>query len=446
MAQRLAEFDPSEQVSLKTITLIPDPPKKRGVLIRLSYNNTLIIRCCYLGMFIQAMVINLTPLLFIPLKEQYGLTFEQIGRLVLINFVTQMTVDLICCALADRVNPKPLIVLANLLSAAGLALFVAAPGWLSSPYHGLVLGTIVFSIGCGLLEVMLSPIIDAVPSERKAGDMAMLHAFYPIGKVAVILITAMALHLLGVWRWQWIVLAWCILPLLNTMGFAAVKLPPFRHESERQPLRELIRLPRFVGLLGAMLLAGATELAIGQWASAFAEQGLGLSKIVADLAGFGMFGIGMIVGRLWFGVRGHHRDLRNLMIWGAGLSAITYLIIALSPWPMISLLACAPAGLFISLLWPGTISLSTADFPRGGGSMFAMLAAAGDFGAALMPWIVGIVADTVRNTAPSSTAVPFGEMNAEQLGLRAGILLSFIAPLMLAFLLRRHPASPPATK
>lgn len=399
-------------------------------------NNRLVVRCCYLGMFIQALVINLTPLLFIPLKEELGLSYEQVGRLVLVNFLTQMGVDLICCALADRMNPKPLTVAANVLSAAGLWLFALSPGLFASPYRGLLLGTVVFSVGCGLLEVLLSPIVNAVPSQRKSADMALLHAFYPIGKVVVIVVTALALHALGTHRWRWVMLAWTAIPLLNTLGFAIVRLPPLAEESRRQTLRGLMRRPAFLALVAAMVLAGASEVALAQWTSAFAERGLGCSKLTADLLGFTLFGAGMVAGRLWFGLRGETARLGPLMVAGALLSAAMYLVIGLSPWPAVSLAACAPAGLFVCMLWPGTLSLSAARFPLAGGSMFAMLAAGGDLGAALMPWGVGAVADRAA-AAPWLQRVLGESLSPDQVGLRAGLLAGTFSPLLIAVLLRR---------
>jgi fucose permease len=399
-------------------------------------NNRLIVRCCYLGMFIQALVINLTPLLFIPLKEQFGLTYEQVGRLVLINFLTQMVVDLLCCVLADRVSVKPLIVAANLLAGVGLWVFALAPRYLVAPYAGLVLGTVVFSVGCGLLEVLLSPIINAVPSAssgRKAADMALLHAFYPIGKVVVIIVTALALYALGTSHWRGIVLAWSVFPFLNTLGFLLVRPPPLAEEGRRQPLRELFRHPAYLALLLAIGLAGATEVTIAQWASAFLERGLGLPKLTADLVGFCFFGVGMIAGRLWVGVKGEGLDIRRVMIASALLSAAMCLVMTLTPWAWLSLAVCAPAGLFVSMLWPGSLSLSAARFPRAGASMFALLAAAGDAGAALMPWAVGVVAD---NGGLGWMAPLFGSnLLREQVGLRAGLLVTAACPLAMALTL-----------
>ncbi|MEN9936583.1 MAG: hypothetical protein RLZZ387_3162 [Chloroflexota bacterium] len=397
-------------------------------------NNRRVIRSCYLGMFIQALVVNVTPLLFLSLRAEFGLSFEQLGRLVLINFLAQMVVDLICTVLADRMNVKILVVAANVFAAAGLWLFALTPGVMADPYQGLVLGTLVFSIGCGLLEVLLSPILNAVPSDRPAGDMAILHAFYPIGKVAVIIGTALALYALGAASWIWIVIAWSVFPVINTVRFLTVQIPPLAQEGRRQTVRSLLRRPTYLALLVAILLGGATELTVAQWASAYLEAGLGFSKLTADLVGFCLFGVGMIAGRLWFGRNGEAVDLIPVMLGGALLSACVYALMALSPWPVVALIACIAGGVFVSMLWPGTVSLAAARFPLAGASMFALLAAAGDTGAAVMPWGVGLIADT--EAAQGWLAALFGgSLTPEQLGLRAGLLVSALCPLALAGLL-----------
>lgn len=392
-------------------------------------------------MFVQAMVVNLTPLLFIPLKEQLGLTFEQVGRLVLINFLTQMLVDLACCALADRVSTKLLTVLANLLSGIGLWVFALAPAWCANPYDGLVLGTVVFSTGCGLLEVLLSPIFNAVPSERKAAGMAFLHAFYPIGKVVVIIVTGSALQAFGTHHWRWIMIAWSVVPVVNTVSFLMVRLPPLAQEGKRQTLRELVRIPAYLVAVVALGFAGASEVTVAQWTSAFAERGLGLSKAVADLVGFSLFGVGMIAGRLWFGLKGEAVDLYRLMIRGSLLSAAMCVVMSVAPWPVVSLAACAFAGLFVSLLWPGVVSLTAARFPLAGASMFALLAASGDTGAGLMPWGLGAVADRITTVPGWLASLTNGHLTAEQLGLRTGLLVTTACPLVMALLLAALRAS-----
>ncbi len=391
-----------------------------------------VARCCYFGMFIQALVINATPLLFIPLRNEFGLTFEQIGRLVLVNFVTQMLVDLVCTAVADRVRLRPLISAANALAGVGLWIFALSPFVLRHPYSGLLFGTVVFSVGCGLLEVLLSPLINALPGENKSGAMAMLHAFYPIGKVAVIVVTGLALYLLGEFSWPWIMLAWSILPVLNTLAFLRVKLPQLADPEKRHSLRSMARDSSLYWMLAGMALAGATEVTIAQWTSAYVETALGFSKVVADLVGFCLFGVGMVVGRLWFGLKGGHGNLPRVVFLSALFSTLACVVMAVSPSALVALIATGFSGIFVSMLWPGTISLSAARYPLAGASLFAILAAAGDGGAALMPWLVGVIADhsgVLGGTWLASFLGP--ELDPQAFGLKTAFLVTAICPLLM---------------
>lgn len=386
-----------------------------------------VVWACRLGMFVQAMVINLAPLLFVQLHAQFGLTWEMVGRLVLINFLTQLAVDLAGSRLIACCGLRPLCVAAHVAAFVGLLVFAAAP--FAGGYATLVAGTVVFSAGCGLLEVLMSPILDAVPSQRKAGDMALLHAFYPIGKLAVILGTAAALWLGGAAVWPWVVVAWAAVPAVGMLAFARIRLPELPGGAERQRVRDLRGSPAFILVLLAMLFAGASEVALAQWTSAFAQRGLGCSQPVADLVGFGCFAVGMIVGRLWYGLRGSGEGLAGLLALAAIASTAVYLVAALSPWPLLALIACASGGLAVSMLWPWTVSLSAARWPLAGASLFALLAAFGDGGAAFSPWLISVVADAV-GAAPWSW-LPGGG-SAEAIGLRAGLLVGAVAPLLLA--------------
>jgi fucose permease len=390
-----------------------------------------ILRACYTGMFVQAMLVNLTPLLFVTLAGQFGLSFEQVGRLVLVNFASQMLTDLVSTAIVDRVSAKALAVVANVFAVIGLWIFALAPFRMADPYLGLMLGTVVFSIGSGLLEVIISPIVERTPGERKAAMMQLLHAFYPIGKVIVTVTTALLFFTLGTERWPWMMLGWSLVPAFNAFAFAAIRLPPMFEVGRRTRVRDLLRTRATWLALAAILLAGATEVSLAQWASAFAERGLGVDKLTADLLGLGSFGIGMIVGRLWFGLRGDEAGLVPLMRRGAIASAAAALLIAFAGSVWLSLAAVAVAGLATSLLWPGVVSLASARFPLAGASLFALLAAAGHTGAGFMPWMVGVAADQVR-TAPAWLS---GDLTPEQIGLRVGVSLAAVpAVAMLAVL------------
>ncbi len=400
-----------------------------------SSNRRWVVRCCYLGMFTQAMVINLAPLLFIPLKVQLGLSFEQVGRLILINFLTQMSADLACTVLADRVSVKMLTVVAHACAALGLVWFALGSLFAGHAYAQLVMGTLLFSVGCGLLEVLLSPIIHAVPSERKAGEMALLHAFYPIGKVTVILITGPALFLVGAEHWRGLMLLWALVPLFNMMGFLLVRLPPLAEPGRRQRLRELVGIPAYAIAVLALVFAGATEVTLAQWISTFTERALGYSKLVADVVGFGLFGVGMMVGRLWFGFKGEGGHLARVMQVGCWGSVAVCLVISLSPWPLLSLVTGLLAGFFVSMLWPGVVSLAAARFPLAGASMFALLAAGGDAGCGVMPWLLGVLADQAVRF-PVSWLTLWGQpLSAEQAGLRLGLLVTSLCPVVLSLLL-----------
>ncbi len=398
-------------------------------------SNRLVVRFCYLGMFVQALVINLAPVLFIPLKTELGLTYEQLGRLILINFSIQIVMDLGCGALVPKVGPKRFIVAANALACLGLVLFAVLPALLEHPYTGLVIGTLVFAAGAGLLELMLSPIMNAVPSEQKAQDMALAHSFYAWGQLCVILFTTLALFAFGVSHWRLLTLCWAIFPLLATIGFARLTLPPFVPEAQRQRMRSLIRQPAYLVAVACIGLAGASEVSVNQWISAYAERGLGFPKLWGDLGGMCLFAAAIGVGRVWFGIKGEKLNLHRVLLVCACLSVVVYLIASLAPWPFISLAACVIAGLGVSLLWPGMLSVTAARFPLAGASMFAVMAASGDLGAAVAPWFVGYLADLGSPFQALFHTLLGPQATAEQIGLRTGLLVATAYPLLLIGLL-----------
>ncbi|GIH96838.1 sugar MFS transporter [Planobispora siamensis] len=377
-------------------------------------------RACYLGYVTQAIVNNLAPLLFIVFQTRYDVPYEMLGRLILLNFATQLITDLVAVKVVDRTGYRVPLVLAHLFSVAGLVLLAAAPSLTPSPYAGLAVAVVVYGIGGGLLEVLVSPVVDALPSpqEHRAATMSLLHSFYCWGQVAVVLGTTLVLAAVGESAWQVLPLMWALVPLANLVVFARVPLPPTVPDEHRTPLRALLRSPAFAGALLLMLCAGASELTMSQWSSLFAEQGLGVSKVWGDLAGPCLFAVLMGIGRIVYGLWGRHIPLLPALTACAGLATACYLLAALAGDPVLALAGCALCGLAVSLMWPGTFSLTSARFPMGGAAMFGVLAVFGDAGAAAGPWLAGAVADAAVTAGPDGAS-----------GLRAGLLVGTVFPL-----------------
>ncbi len=410
-----------------------------------SYHLT--IRACYLGFVVQALVVNLTPILFIPLREMYGLSYQQLGLLVLINFVTQLTMDLVLSHPVDRYGYRPFIMATPFLTILGFVIFALAPTFLpQNPYPGFVVGTIIFAGAGGLLEVLLSPIVNAVPSDAKAAAMSLLHSFYCWGQLSVVLLTTLLLFALGAERWQWIVAAWLVLPAIDAILFYRAPLAAIVPENQKQSLAHIIRMPFFHVALVAILVGGATELIIAQWISAFLEKAMELPKVIGDIAGVCTFAGMMGTGRAIYGCYGARFNINLVMIAGSSLAIICYIGVALATVPLLSLLLCALSGLAVSMLWPGTLSISAARFPLAGTAMFATLAAAGDSGASLGPYLASLVTDLLpQHQAMANLATQLG-ISLEQLGLRAAMLGSAIFPICSFFCLlwlyrHRHDSS-----
>lgn len=350
------------------------------------------LACC-LGYVTQAAVVNLTPILFIPLREQYGFTFAQLGALVLINFFTQFLADVCCSALIDRLGFRLFAVAGHVCAAAGFVLFAAVPFLPFQPYYGFVAATVLFSLGGGALELVISPIVNALPSDKKSASMSLMHSFYCWGQVSVALLTTLFLFVFGKQAWPAAVLIWTLLPLSNTVVFLRCPLAKPIPAEHREPVGSVLKNPLFILLFWVILCAGATEITLSQWTSTFMEDVLGLPKVIGDTAGMCAFAVMMGVGRVIYGLKGSSASPHKLMLAGAALSFVCYITVALAPWAAAGLVACALCGLGVSLLWPGALSLSVDAFPRAGSWMLAIMAAAGDTGASVGPWLAGVIAD-----------------------------------------------------
>lgn len=361
---------------------------------------------CYQGIASQAIINNLAPLFFIIFQNQFGLSLSRIGFLILLNFGTQLLVDALSVRYADRIGYRPLIVGAHVCCALGLVMMSALP-FLLPPYAGLVIAVITYAIGGGLIEVLVSPIADALPGEAKASSMSLLHSFYCWGHVAVVLLTTGALLLLGTARWYVIAIHWAIVPALNIINFLRVPLMPTLSEHERMPVRKLLASPLFLLAMLLMICSGASEQAMSQWASLFAERGLGVTKTLGDLLGPCLFAVLMGLGRTLYGIYGERIRITRALIGCAALCVVCYLVTALSPNPFIALVSCAVTGFSVSLMWPGMISLSARVFTTGGTALFGLLAMGGDIGCAVGPWLTGVVGSATSLNTGLLVAVIF---------------------------------------
>ncbi len=388
-------------------------------------------RACYLGYITQAITNNLAPLFFLIFQEDYHLSFEMMGRLVLINFGSQILVDLIAVKFADRVGHRRMVVAAHLFCTLGLVALGVLPRLMPSPYAGLVIAVLLYAVGGGLIEVLISPIVDSLPGDAKASSMSLLHSFYCWGQMAVVLVTTLALRLLGHQIWFLLPILWAAVPLYNTFRFCRVPLaPPVPQEQQKSP-RSLLKSRFFLIALLLMLAAGASELTMSQWSSLFAEKGLQVPKVLGDLLGPCLFAALMGLGRVLYSVFGQRIRLQNALLFSGMLCVACYLTTVFFPTPILSLLGCAVCGFSVSLMWPGTYSLSSALIPYGGTAMFGLLAMFGDIGASLGPWLAGLVSDLVQRMPGAISLGASMGLSPDQTGLKAGLLLGVIFPMLM---------------
>jgi len=351
------------------------------------------VTACFIGYIVQAIVNNFLPLLFITLQDSYGIPLSKITLLVTINFAVQLTVDLLATLFVDRIGYRTSILTAHICAAAGLILLTVLPGMMD-PFTGILLSVVVYAIGGGIIEVLISPIMEGCPTDNKEKAMSLLHSFYCWGHVGVVLLSTALFAWIGIENWRVAALLWAVIPLINIVIFARTPIVPLVADDEKgMTLRELFRSGAFWVLMVMMLCAGAGEQAVSQWASAFAEKGLGISKAAGDLAGPMAFAVLMGSSRAVYGKFGDRIPLQFFMTGSAVLCVLSYLLISFSPWPFVSLIGCALCGLSVGIMWPGTFSRAAAILPRGGTAMFALLALMGDMGCGGGPTVVGFVTE-----------------------------------------------------
>ena len=355
----------------------------------------------YVGYATQALVINFTPLLFVTFENTYGISLGKIGLLIAISFLSQFITDALAAKFASRLNTRKTVVAGHLCAAAGVISLATLPELLPDPFAGLTIATVLAAVGGGIIEVFISPIVEACPTDEKSATMSLLHSFYSWGSAATVLLSTVFFATVGIEHWRILSCLWAILPLTGALMFAFVPIYELDADTEegrkKAQGRSLLRSGLFWIFFIIMFCAGASEMAMSQWASSFAESGLGVNKTVGDLLGPCAFAIFMGLSRVFYAFAGKKIKLTAFFTVSAILCTLSYLIAALSNLPVLSLLGCALCGLSVGIMWPGTYSLATARIDFGGVRMFALLALAGDTGCIVGPSVVGAVAETLGN-------------------------------------------------
>ena len=380
-----------------------------------NYNKTLL--ACYLGFITQAICANFAPLLFLKFHSDYAISLGRIALIPTAFFLTQLVIDVFCAKFVDRIGYRRSVITSALTSALGLAGLAFIPDLFADPFVGIMICVVVYAVGSGLLEVLGSPIVEACPFEHKDAVMSTLHSFYCWGCVGVILLSTLFFAAFGIEHWRWLACIWALIPLYNIYNFATCPIEHLTEKGEGMTLRELFKVPVFWLAVILMVCAGASELSMAQWASAFTEAALGFSKTVGDLVGPCLFAVTMGICRVLYGKFGPKMNLTRFMLGSGVLCLCCYLLASLSSSPVLGLIGCVLCGFSVGIMWPGTISLTSPRLPRGGTALFAMLAMAGDLGGAFGPSLVGTIT----------------QQSGDQL--RSGMLAGSVFPLLLIVVL-----------
>ena len=380
--------------------------------MKYSYDCTM--RACFTGYIVQAIVNNFVPLLFLTFQRTYHIPLQQITLLVTFNFGIQLLTDLLSVAFVDRMGYQASMVLAHILSALGLICLTVLPERMGHPFAGILISVIVYAVGGGLLEVLVSPVVEACPSSHKEKAMSMLHSFYCWGHVGVVLSSSIFFKLAGIENWKLLAVLWAVIPILNALIFTRVPIAPVLPEGEEgMTIGTLFQNRTFWLLFVMMICAGASEQSVSQWASLFAEKGLGISKTAGNLAGPMAFAVLMGASRAFYGNYGEKINLDRFMAVSSVLCILSYLCLVFMPVPVLSLAGCALCGLSVGIMWPGTFSRASKALPAGGTALFALLALGGDIGCSGGPTLVGMVSGMCEGN------------------LKIGILAALIFPVLL---------------
>lgn len=360
-----------------------------------KYQKTLI--ACYLGFITQAITANFAPLLFLTFHRTYQISLGRISFISTAFFFTQLLVDLFCAKYVDRIGYRRSVIASEVFSASGLIGLAFLPSLLPDPYVGILISVIIYAMGSGLIEVLVSPIVEACPFDNKESVMSLLHSFYCWGSVGVILLSTIFFAIFGIENWRILACIWALIPLYNTFNFISCPIESLTEEGEGLSIRQLCHIPIFWIALILMVCAGASEISMAQWASAYVESALGISKSIGDIIGPCLFAVMMGMSRSFYGKYGENIDLMKFMIGSGALCLVCYLLSALAPLPFLNLVGCAVCGFSVGIMWPGTISIASKKIPLGGTAMFALLAMAGDLGGSVGPGIVGFVTQNAND-------------------------------------------------
>ncbi len=354
-----------------------------------NYKKTKI--ACYLGFITQAIAANFAPLLFLKFHSDYNISLGNIALISTCFFFTQLVVDIFCARFVDRIGYRTCIVASEVSSALGLIGLAFLPEILPNPFTGIIISVMIYAIGSGLIEVLCSPIIEACPFENKEATMSLLHSFYCWGSVGTILVSTAFFVIFGIDSWKWLAVLLALVPAINIYNFATCPIEYLVEDGEGMSILALFRMPVFWVAMILMVCSGASELSMSQWASAYAEAALGLSKTMGDLLGPCLFAVAMGISRILYGKYGEKVNLSKFML-GSGILCVgCYILASLFSNPVIGLAGCILCGFSVGIMWPGTLSISSKKFPSGGTAMFALLAMAGDLGGSVGPAIVGRV-------------------------------------------------------
>lgn len=376
-----------------------------------NYKRTLVT--CYIGSITQAILADFTPLLFMRFHNEFGIPLGQVALISTVFYIAQILVDVFCAKFVDRIGYRRCVVASQIASGAGLVMLAFLPALLPNRLAGILISVCVYAVGSGLIEVLVSPIVEACPFENKGSVMSLLHSFYCWGVVGVVLLSTAFFALFGIENWRWAACVWAVVPLVNAYNFAVCPIERLTEEGKEMTIAELFKKPAFWVFILLMVGAGASEVSMAQWASAFAESALGLPKSIGDLAGPCMFAVMMGLSRVLYGKFGHKINLPDFMLGSGILCLACYLLTALTKSPVLGLLGCIICGFSVGIMWPGSISISSARMPLGGTALFALLAMGGDLGASVGPGVIGIFTQ-----------------NADD-NMRAGMLAGTVFPVIL---------------